>query len=165
MLPSVWYVILGAKILTRALFWRFDNEISPKSGVGMSDWLLLERVLAQWWCLVALWKPWTSSIGQCVRYSTVALPQPSKWSAKWTHFASSYRLLSPWRPPERYGASSRPMAAFSGFYESPGPFPSGNAYGITPLHRHGYRNGQRRRYICSLLPPHSFDQNIAKRPC
>jgi len=26
------------------------------------------------------------------------------------------RLLSPWRPPRQYGASSRPMVAFSGFY-------------------------------------------------
>jgi len=58
----------------------------------------------------------------------------------------------------RYGASSHPMAAFSGFYESPGPPPSGDARGIAPSHHHGFQNGQRRRYIRSLLPPLLFDQ-------
>ena len=57
------------------------------------------------------------------------------------------------------------MAAFSGFYESPGPPSSGNARGIAPAQRHGYQIGQQRRYICSLWPPLSFDQNVAKRPC
>jgi len=51
-----------------------------------------------------------------------------------------------------------------GFYESPGPPPWGNAGGIAPSHRHGYRNGKRRRYIPSLLPPLLFDQNVARRP-
>ena len=69
----------------------------------------------------------------------------------------SFCLLSPWRPPRQYGASSRPMVAFSGFYESHGPLP--------PLHGHGYQNGQQRRYICSLSPLLLFDQHIAKRPC
>ncbi len=42
---------------TRALFQRFDNEIYiPEIGVGMSNWCLLEQVLAQWWCLVAFMK-------------------------------------------------------------------------------------------------------------
>ncbi len=62
-------------------------------------------------------------------------------------------------------AISLPMAAFSGFYESPGPPPSGNVHGIAPSHCHCYQNGQRRRYICSLLLPLLFDQNVAKRPC
>ena len=57
------------------------------------------------------------------------------------------------------------MAAFSGFYESPGPPPSGDACGIAPSHRHANKNGQQRRYIGLLSPPLSFDQNIAKRPC
>ena len=39
-------------------------------------------------------------------------------------------------------ASARPMAAFSGFYESHGPTPLGNARGIVPERRHGHRNGQ-----------------------
>jgi len=65
----------------------------------------------------------------------------------------------------RYGASSCPMVAFSGFYESPGPPPlDGDVRGISPSHRHGYQNGQRRRYIHSLLPHLQFDQNVAKRP-
>ena len=67
-------------------------------------------------------------------------------------FASSFCLLSPWRPPGRYGVSSRPMAAFSGFYESPGPPSLGNECGIAPAHRHGYRNGLRQRCFRSLSP-------------
>ena len=62
-------------------------------------------------------------------------------------------------------AISLPMVAFTGFYESPGPPPSGNVHGIAPSHCHCYQNGQRRRYICSLLLPLLFDQNVAKRPC
>jgi hypothetical protein len=57
------------------------------------------------------------------------------------------------------------MAALSGFYDIPGPPLSGNAAVIAPLHRHGYQNGQQRRYICLLSPPLLFDQNIAKRLC
>ena len=113
-----------------------------------------------WWLL---WKPWASSIGKCAQCST-ALPRPSKWSTTWTHFALSFCLLSLWWPPGQYG-SSHPMAAFSGFYESFGPPPLGDAPGIAPLHRHGYQNGQQQRYICLLLQPLSFDQNIAKRHC
>ena len=48
------------------------------------------------------------------------------------------------------------MGAFSGFYESHGPTPSGNAHSIAPLHRHGYRNSQRLRYICLLSLPFLF---------
>jgi len=57
----------------------------------------------------------------------------------------------------------RHLVAF-GFYESPGSPSSGDACGIAPLHCHGYPNGQQWRYICSLSPPFSFDQNVAKRP-
>ncbi len=39
------------------------------------------------------------------------------------------------------------MAAFSGFWESPGPPPLGDVRGILPAHRHGHRNGQQSRYI------------------
>ncbi len=43
------------------------------------------------------------------------------------------------------------MAAFSGFYESHKPPPSGGVRGIVPLHHDGHRNGQQRGYIL-LLP-------------
>ncbi len=46
------------------------------------------------------------------------LKRPSK--SKWVHITSLYCLLSPWRPPGRYGVSSRPMTASSGFRSSPG---------------------------------------------
>ena len=45
------------------------------------------------------------------------------------------------------GASTRPMAVFSGFYESHGPTPLGDVHGIVPAHRHGHRNGQQSGHI------------------
>jgi hypothetical protein len=57
------------------------------------------------------------------------------------------------------------MAAFSGYYNSPGPPPSVDVHCIAPLHRHGHRNGPRQRCICSPLQPILIDQNEAKRPC
>ncbi len=42
------------------------------------------------------------------------------------------------------------MAAFSGFYESHKPPPSGDVRGIEPLHHDGHRNGQQRGYILLL---------------
>jgi len=52
------------------------------------------------------------------------------------------------------GASARLMAAFSGFYESHEPPPSGDARGIVPPHCDDHRNGQQsgymlhRRFVC-----------------
>ncbi len=34
----------------------FQDEISKTTGVGVSDWVISERVLARWWCLVAFMK-------------------------------------------------------------------------------------------------------------
>ena len=45
------------------------------------------------------------------------------------------------------GASTCPMAAFSVFYESHEPPPSGDARGIVLLHRDGYQNGQKSGYM------------------
>jgi len=39
------------------------------------------------------------------------------------------------------------MVAFSGFYESQEPPPSGDARGIVPVHRHGHRNDQQSGFI------------------
>jgi hypothetical protein len=50
------------------------------------------------------------------------------------------------------GASARPMAAFSGFYESHEPPPLVNARGIVLPHCNGHQNGQLRGYILH----HSF---------
>ena len=80
------------------------------------------------------------------------------------YFASLFCLLSPWQPPGRYGASSRPMAAFSGFYKSHGLPISVDARSVAPSHCHGYRNGQQQRCIRLLSPPLSIDQNVARRP-
>jgi len=45
------------------------------------------------------------------------------------------------------------MVVFSGFYESPGPPTSGNAHGIAPSHRHGYRKGLRRMTRSTVNEP------------
>jgi len=45
------------------------------------------------------------------------------------------------------GASAHPMAAFSGFYESHEPPPSGDARGIVPAHGDVHRNSQQSGFI------------------
>jgi len=50
-------------------------------------------------------------------------------------------------PIDAIGASARKMAAFSGFYESPGPPPLVDARGIVPPHCDGHRNGHQSGYI------------------
>jgi hypothetical protein len=50
-------------------------------------------------------------------------------------------------PFDNIRASARPMVAFSGFYESHKPPPSGDACGIVPLHRDGHQNGHQSGYM------------------
>ena len=50
-------------------------------------------------------------------------------------------------PIDAIGMSACPMAAFSGFYESHEPPPSGDARARVPPHRNGHQNGQQRGYI------------------
>jgi len=45
------------------------------------------------------------------------------------------------------GASARPMAVFSGFYESPGPPPSVDVRGKVPPHCDDHQNGHQSGYI------------------
>jgi hypothetical protein len=45
------------------------------------------------------------------------------------------------------GASARPMAAISGFYESHEPPPSVDARGIVPPHRDGHQDSQQSGYM------------------
>ena len=75
---------------------------------------------------------------------------------------SMFCLLSPWRPPRRYGASSCSMAASSGFRCSPGHDASGDAACIASTLSHGHQNEQRRRCIRSSPPPFSLGVIIAK---
>ncbi len=49
------------------------------------------------------------------------------------------------------GCNTHLMVASSGFYQSHGPHPLGNACSNVPAHRRGYQNGQQSRCICSLL--------------
>ncbi len=60
-------------------------------------------------------------------------------------------------PMASIGRNTRPMAASSGFYQSPGPPPLDNARGMVPAHRRGHQNGQQSWSMfsspfCLLLP-------------
>jgi hypothetical protein len=48
---------------TRALFY---DEMSETTSIGVSGWVILERVLAQWWRLVAFMKA-TNLLHQAMR--------------------------------------------------------------------------------------------------
>ena len=84
-------------------------------------------------------------------YSTAASQWPLKQPAKWVHFASLFCWLSPCQPQGKYGASSCPMAASSGFQWSPGHAALGYVLYIAPAHCHVHRNGPQWR--CIPLPP------------
>jgi len=50
-------------------------------------------------------------------------------------------------PFDNIGVSARPMVAFSGFYESYQPPPSGDARCIVPPHRDGHQNGHQSGFM------------------
>ncbi len=70
--------------------------------------------------------------------------------------------LSSWHPREQYGASKRPMVAFSGFRYGPGHPPSGNATWIASLPPHGHWNGLQWGCIRSLPLPFLLSIIVAK---
>ena len=147
-------LLLGSTLLPCGLFHRFDNKNT------------IDTIEASA-CLMGV-SSWTSSIGQCTWYHTAKLRwQNCNGQQSW--FISSlsllFCLLLPWLQPGQHEASSRPMAASSGFRCSPGHAILGDVVCIAPLHRHGHCNGQQRRYIFLLSPPLLFDQIMAKRPC
>ena len=131
------------------------SNIKPNSSISMTATPRACPMAA----FSGLWKPWTSSIGQCARYSTVASWWPLKRPSKWVHIKSLYCLLLPWWPPGRYGVSSRPT---SGFRSSPGHAALGDAACIASTPPHGHQNVLRRRCIRSLLPPFSLGVIIAE---
>ena len=94
--------------------------------------------------------------------STTALRWPLKRPSKWAHITSLYCLLLPWRQQRRYGVSSRPMAASSGFRSSPGHAALGDAACIASTPPHGHQNGLQQRCIHSSPPPFSLGIIIAK---
>jgi hypothetical protein len=68
------------------------------------------------------------------------------------HFFVTVCLLLPWWLMGQYGASSCPMAAFSGFQSSPGHAALGNAVCIASKHLHGHQNGLQLKCIRFSLP-------------
>ena len=141
--PSVWSVIplllLGANMSAGALF---HDKLYKTTSFGVSLWCCRSECLPNGGVKWLLRKPQTFSI----RLHTSASQWPSKWPAKWVLIVAPVAA-------GRYGASSRPMAAFSGFWWSPGFAALGNALRIASAHRHGYQNGPQWRYICSPPPP------------
>ena len=119
---------------------------------------LSERVLARRWCLVAFMKALDLLYRamRAVLYCRIAtaIEMASKGGGHVAH--RSVDCV----PGGRRGDTERVVA--SGFYESPGPPSSGDVLGISPAHRHGYRNGPRRRCIYSPPPPISIAIIVAK---
>jgi hypothetical protein len=115
---------------------------------------LLAAILARWRHLVASNKAlnllYQAMRAVLYRRTATAIKMDSLLGK---FFLSSFCLLLPWRPLGRYGASSCPMAASSGFWSSPGHTALGDAIYITLAHRCGHQNGRRMRCIClSSLP-------------
>ena len=81
-------MLLGANMSTRALFY---DEMSETTGVGVSDWVILERVLARWWHLVAFVKALDllHRAMRSVSYRRIAMV--IEWPARWVQFASAFR--------------------------------------------------------------------------
>ncbi len=126
-----------------------------KKTQGRLDWLqLLAAILAQWRRPVASTKA-LDLLHQAMRAvlywrTASAIKMAIKVGP---FFLSSCCLLLPWQPLGWYGASSRLMAASSGFWGSPGHAALGDAVCITPAHRHGHQNGQQWWCICSSSSP------------
>ncbi len=143
----------GALLSTCNLFLQVYNEKTEKNGICVTNCIYCPQYLPDGGIQWLLVKPWTSSVGRCMRYCTSAPPRPSKWPPVLVHLLIVVVCLLPWWPPGQYGASSHPMAASRGFRCSPGYAASDDAVCIAPAHCHGYHNGGQQRYIC-LPPPH-----------
>ena len=75
--------------------------------------------------------------------------------ATWALFQQFNDEIYPWNRGKHVrlmpiGVSARPMAAFSGFYESHEHSPSGDARGKVPAHCDGHQNGQQSGHILHL---------------
>jgi hypothetical protein len=104
----------------------------------MSDWMLLERVPAWLWCLVACMNA-TNLLNQAmclVSYSRImiAIEMASK--------VGTFYIVVVWI-----------VAVSSGFGYSPGHAALDNAKCIASMPPHGHRNGLQLRCICLLPPP------------
>jgi hypothetical protein len=134
--------------LTRNLFVQVDDEKTQKKQGRLDQLQLLATILAQWRRLVASNKAlnlfYRVMHAVLYRRTAVAIEMASLLG---TFFLLSFCLLLPGRPLGRYGASSRLMAASSGFRSSPGHAALGNAICIAPVHHCGHQNGRRMRFI------------------
>ncbi len=82
--------------------------------------------------------------------------QPVTFFYKFTTTKNSKIMVYAW-PIATIGSNTLPMAASSGFYQSPGSPPSGDALSIVPVNRCGHQNGQQSWSMfsltfCLLLP-------------
>ncbi len=128
----------------------------------MSDWMLLEQVLARWLHPVASSEALVllHRAMRAVSYRRIAM------AIKTASFVGVFVdcclfACCPWTL-GRYGASSCPMPASSGFWSSPGHAAFGDAVCIALARCRGHRNGQRTRCICSSLPILSSTITVAK---
>ncbi len=163
----VWYVIpllkTGALASTRILFLRVDNEKTRKKPLYA--------------CLMASIGHNTHPMAASSGFYQSPGPPPSgnvrgmvpayccshqNGQQSWSIFLLSFCLLLPLRPLGRYGVNSCSMAASSGFWSSPGHAALGKAICIAPAHRHGHKNGQRRKNFLMPLSILSLTIALAK---
>jgi hypothetical protein len=111
--------------------------------------MLAATILVQWWRPVASIKAlellYWKMCKVLYRRTTMAIKMASKNGA----FLSSF-FVQPWWLPVQYWANPRPMAASSGFYQSPGPMLLGNALGVALAHLQGHQNGKQQSKIDHL---------------
>ena len=125
------YCYSGPKCQLEPFFDYLTMKCTKQNGARHVQFMLSERVLARWRHLVAFKKARNllCRTMYTVLYcrNTTAIKMVSKVDT-----FCIIVLFAPWWPSGRYWARSCPMAAFSGFYESPGHAASGDVCGIAP---------------------------------
>ncbi len=164
---SFWYVIplllLGAILVVVWPFRWFDDEKHRTKPV------LVCPIACYWsecspdggihWLLVKPWTPPSAHVrGIVPPHQDGHQNGQLCWCICWLLFV----CMLPRRTLGRYGESSCPMPASSGFWSSPGHAALGDAICIAPAHCCGHRNGRRTRFICSSSSILSSTITVAK---
>ena len=144
--------------------WRVMMKKLGKNRGFFVPLLLSAAILAQWWhpvaSVVALNHPVSSDTCGIVPANCHGHQNGQQTGCI---FSSSLFRLWLWRPLGQYGASSCPMAAFSGFRSSPRHPPLGNTACIASTPLHGYQNGLRQRHTCLSLSIFCMTLLVAKK--
>jgi hypothetical protein len=129
----------GAFLSTRDLFLQVDNEKTQKNQRMHDQLLLLATIIAQCWRPVA-YSGALDLLYWAMRAGIILAHCHGHQNGQQSRcmFLFLFYLLLPWQPLGRYGASSRPMAASSGFWGSPEHAALSNAACIAPMCLHSH---------------------------